>query len=172
MHHVLHEKDVLLPDHVRRQAVVSDTEFAMSLLHFSFDLLFHDDVDMRHAAMCLFRDVLLRRSGLRSVFVLDLASQSATGGLGNEKVDVYTNGFDRLVMDPDNKTGPSRGVVNRSVFEAFQARFVRFQAHIKSYVYAPAKAVGRVVLNCSVYRQVPYSQRPTCRGCFIKCLLW
>jgi hypothetical protein len=146
----MQEKDLVLPEPQKKQ-VAADQEFIMSLLHLVFDLLFDDDIDVRYAAMGLFRELMLKRN-LRPLFMVDLAAQASPGGGtragsnsgGNDfKADLYTGGFDRLVVDPDNKTSTSKDVVNPTVFEGFQAHLVRLLPQFKSYVV-------RTAVSCSV----------------------
>ena len=140
--HLMHEKDLLLAEPSKKQ-MPADQEFIMSLLHLVFDLLFDDDILVRYSAMGLFRELMLKRN-LRPLFMVDLAAQAGAGsrgsssgggsGNGDFKADLYTGGFDRLVVDPDNKTSTSKDVVNPAVYEGFQAHLVRLLPQFKAYV--------------------------------------
>ena len=109
----------------------------MAILHLVFTLLFDDDVAVRYTAMGLYREFMLKRN-LRSLFFVDLAAQTAGGGAGASgsdfKADLFTGGFDRLIVDPDNKTSLTKDQVNPTVFEGFQAYLVRLLPQFKAYV--------------------------------------
>lgn len=125
--HIMQEKDLLLAEPQKKQ-VTMDQEFIMSLLHLVFELLFDNDIEVRYSAMGFFRDLMLKRD-LRPLFTVTHSSGPVTAGTPPAsaafQVDVYTGNFDRLVVDPENKTSTSRDKVNPAVFEGFQAQLVR-----------------------------------------------
>jgi hypothetical protein len=135
--HIMHEKDLLLSEPQKKQVAV-DQEFIMSLLHLVFELLFDDNMEVRYSAMGLFRELMLKRN-LRALFMVDVAAQGGAAGApaaaaGEFKSDLYAGGFDRLVVDPDNKTGPSRDKANPAIFEGFQSYLVRLLPQFRTYV--------------------------------------